>query len=121
MAEIQTANATLSGRLSAHVRRLAGDIGERNVSRPDALHAAAAYIEQVWAGEVAPSRGHVPTVTRYPGTGAGSVVLDKGDEMGRFNMGSTVIVVLPPMPLAWDAALEPGCALRMGQALARFG
>jgi Zn-dependent M28 family amino/carboxypeptidase len=51
MAEIQTANATLSGRLSAHVRRLAGDIGERNVSRPDALHAAAAYIEQVWAGQ----------------------------------------------------------------------
>lgn len=38
----------LSERLRAHVRRLAGEIGERNVSRPHALAAAAAYIEGQW-------------------------------------------------------------------------
>ncbi len=35
-------------RLEAHVRRLAGEIGERNVFRPRALHAAAEYIETEW-------------------------------------------------------------------------
>ena len=37
--------------------------------------------------------------------------------MGRFNMGSTVILLLPPGALTWDPALKPGCPLRMGQAL----
>lgn len=38
----------LTSRLQAHVRRLAGDIGERNVFVPEALHRAAAYIEDEW-------------------------------------------------------------------------
>ncbi|MDD5558427.1 M28 family metallopeptidase [Candidatus Methylomirabilis sp.] len=37
-----------SQRLRAHVERLAGEIGERNVSRPEALRAAADYIEAEW-------------------------------------------------------------------------
>jgi len=39
----------LAGALERHVKVLAGDIGERNVFRPDALHAAADYIAQEWA------------------------------------------------------------------------
>jgi hypothetical protein len=35
-------------RLQAHVQRLAGDIGERNVLRPAALNEAALYIEGEW-------------------------------------------------------------------------
>jgi Zn-dependent M28 family amino/carboxypeptidase len=38
----------LIGRLRGHVQRLAGDIGERHVFRPQALQAAAAYIETAW-------------------------------------------------------------------------
>jgi Zn-dependent M28 family amino/carboxypeptidase len=38
----------LAAALERHVKVLAGDIGERNVFRPDALHAAAAYIVQQW-------------------------------------------------------------------------
>ena len=34
--------------LRAHVERLAGEIGERNVFRPEALQAAAEYIERQW-------------------------------------------------------------------------
>lgn len=37
-----------AARLAAHVRELADVIGERNVFRPQALHAAAAYITQEW-------------------------------------------------------------------------
>ena len=39
---------SLPERLRAHVLRLAGEIGERNVWRPRALHAAADYIREEW-------------------------------------------------------------------------
>src|SRR5260370_7443904 len=39
----------LAAALERHVKVLAGDIGERNVFQPDALHAAADYIEQQWS------------------------------------------------------------------------
>jgi hypothetical protein len=38
----------LAARLQAHVARLAGEIGERNVWRPASLHAAADYIPSTW-------------------------------------------------------------------------
>lgn len=41
-------DAVLEDRLRRHVERLAGEIGERNVFRPQALHAAEAYIHDVW-------------------------------------------------------------------------
>jgi Zn-dependent M28 family amino/carboxypeptidase len=40
-----------AARLEAHVRELAGTIGERNVFRPQALRAAAAYIAQTWRAQ----------------------------------------------------------------------
>src|SRR5207302_4632834 len=42
----------------AHVQALAGEIGERNTFRPQALRRAAAYIEQAW-------RNQGYTVTRH--------------------------------------------------------
>lgn len=41
----------LSERLRCHVERLAGEIGERNVFHPEALKAAAAYIETTWTAQ----------------------------------------------------------------------
>ena len=41
--------AALEERLQAHVRRLAGEIGERNVFRSQALQAAADYLRAQWA------------------------------------------------------------------------
>lgn len=38
-------------RLRTHVHELAGKIGERNVIRPQALHAAAGYIETIWRAQ----------------------------------------------------------------------
>jgi len=39
---------TLENRLRQHVQRLAGDIGERNVAHPEALEAAASYVDAEW-------------------------------------------------------------------------
>ena len=38
----------LEKRLQAHVEKLASEIGERNVWRPEALHTAADYICDIW-------------------------------------------------------------------------
>ncbi|MPW18133.1 M28 family peptidase [Paraburkholderia sp. CNPSo 3157] len=47
---MQTASVSdLAAALQRHVNVLAGDIGERNVLHPTALHAAADYIERHWA------------------------------------------------------------------------
>jgi hypothetical protein len=58
-------------RLVRHVRRLAGDIGERNVGRPAALDAAARYIEAEFA-----AAGHVVTWQRYDARGVESANLE---------------------------------------------
>ncbi|WP_316156841.1 M28 family peptidase [Cupriavidus sp. BIC8F] len=42
--------ADLAAALERHVRMFSGEIGERNVFRPGALHAAADYIEEQWTG-----------------------------------------------------------------------
>lgn len=44
----------------------------------------------------------------------------KGDDIARFRMGSTVLVLLPPGVVRWDERLVPGCRLRMGEAIARL-
>ena len=46
------------------------------------------------------------------------IVLERGEEMGRFNLGSTVIV-LSSKDMCLDAAIEAGKPVRLGQALAR--
>jgi phosphatidylserine decarboxylase len=42
---------------------------------------------------------------------------ERGDEIGRFNFGSTVILLFPPGSIRLDPALVPGTELRLGQAL----
>jgi len=47
----------------------------------------------------------------------GQPTLDRGAEYGRFNMGSTVILLAPPGMLRLDDAVVPGRTVRVGQAL----
>lgn len=42
-----------------------------------------------------------------------------GDEMGRFYLGSTVVLLFEPGRVAWREDLVPGAPLRMGEALAQ--
>jgi phosphatidylserine decarboxylase len=71
----------------------------------------------VWHGDITPRRPRRP-ISLTPNPSA-SARLEQGDEMGRFNMGSTVILVLPPGSTQWNADLQAGSTIRMGQALAR--
>jgi phosphatidylserine decarboxylase len=71
----------------------------------------------VWHGEVTPRRPRGRTVLPLERAAA---TLPKGAEMGRFNMGSTVILLLPPGASEWLPQLSSGSTVRVGQALARL-
>ena len=73
-----------------------------------------ASIETVWHGVVTP-----PTSTRVQtwNYDTQSVQLARGEEMGRFNMGSTIIVLFGKDAIDWSDALQPGTVTRMGEAI----
>jgi phosphatidylserine decarboxylase len=71
-------------------------------------------IETVWAGQVTPASSHRITRWNY---GASPQGYDRGREIGRFNMGSTVIVLLEPARIHWAETLHAGSAIRQGQSL----
>lgn len=77
-----------------------------------------AGIETVWAGPVAPG-GRRVWRRNYPAEGTGAVALERGEEMGRFHLGSTAIVMLPRGCFNASPDLAPGQNLRMGNALAQ--
>ena len=76
-------------------------------------------IETVWHGQVTPRSPRQPAALPVDAAGAG-LELPKAAEMGRFNMGSTVILLLPPGCAEWAAALTAGSGVRMGAALAHL-
>jgi len=71
-----------------------------------------------WAGDVAPGPHRQARIWRYPASGAGAVQLARGEELGRFNMGSTVIVVLPEAGPRFVPAIRAGERVRVGEILA---
>ncbi len=73
-----------------------------------------------WAGQVAPGPDRQAAVWRYPEDGPGSVRLERGEELGRFNMGSTVIVILPEHGPRFAPEIAAGRDVRVGQLLARM-
>jgi phosphatidylserine decarboxylase len=74
-------------------------------------------IETVFAGEINPPPGRAGQV-RALEAGVGRH-FRRGEELGRFNMGSTVVVLFGK-PATFVPTLTPGSAVRMGQAFARF-
>ena len=75
-----------------------------------------ATIETVWAGVVTPQNKRVAS-THY-GDASQSVELDRGDEMGRFKLGSTAIVLFGEKQVEWLKHWQPGMTIKMGEALA---
>ncbi|PPC62702.1 phosphatidylserine decarboxylase [Pantoea sp. ICBG 1758] len=76
-------------------------------------------IETVWAGTVTPPREGVIKRWRYPSAEHdGAVVLLKGQEMGRFKLGSTVINLFAPDRVKLAESLEAESKTRLGQPLA---
>ena len=70
-------------------------------------------VETVWSGIVAPGNGLV-TSCRYDGDQA--IQLRKGEEMGRFRLGSTVVMVMPKGSVQWNPEQQAGKSVRMGEA-----
>ena len=72
----------------------------------------------VWHGVVNPPRSKAVREWRYPPAGQPEVMLKQGDEMGRFLLGSTVVMLFPKGPLRFNPDWVPGGAVRLGQVMA---
>ncbi len=73
-----------------------------------------AAIETVWAGQITPLSEEVQRI-RFDTP----IRLAKGEEMGRFKLGSTVVMAFAE-PVAFTDAIEPGAKVRVGQTLGSF-
>jgi phosphatidylserine decarboxylase len=69
----------------------------------------------VWAGDITPAPRRV--ISRIPSPG---ITLAKGAELGRFNMGSTVILLFEPNRARWHPSVRAGCTVRLGQSLGQM-
>lgn len=76
-----------------------------------------ASVETVWAGLVTPPKRQLKSV-RYDEAARAPVHLEKGAEMGRFKLGSTVVVLFGPQQIEWASQWAAGSPVRMGQAIA---
>ncbi len=69
----------------------------------------------VWAGDITPAARRF--VTHVPGP---QVRLERGAELGRFNLGSTVILLFEPTRARWDPRLSAGSIVQLGQPVGRI-
>lgn len=73
-------------------------------------------IETVWHGTVTPPSRDKLKVWSYPVDDA--ITLKKGEEMGRFKLGSTVVMLFPKDSIEWEANMKAYAPTEMGSALA---
>ncbi|MFT5139293.1 MAG: phosphatidylserine decarboxylase [Lysobacterales bacterium] len=74
-------------------------------------------METVWDGEITPTKNRSVSTRTYSDR---TIELSSGKEMGRFNMGSTVILVLPPRAIAGFSGINANDKVLLGQSLARL-
>ena len=77
----------------------------------------------VWHGVVNPPRGKAVREWLYPASldkPEASIFLKQGEEMGRFLLGSTVVLLFPKGDLRFDTDWAPGRAVRLGEAMADY-
>jgi len=73
-----------------------------------------ASIETVWAGTITPPAGKYVQHWQY---GDENIALAKGEEMGRFKLGSTVVLCFEPNKIEFDD-ISAGAETRLGKLLA---
>lgn len=71
-----------------------------------------AAIETVWDGLITPPKGKKVSTKRFDEQ---PITLEKGEEMGRFNMGSTVIWLMNNQALDWINHPKNGDPVRLGE------
>src|SRR5690606_41656329 len=114
---VNTATANQVPRLFSRNERLVAifdtDIGPMAVVLVGAMIVAG--IETVWAGEVAPITRRIQTTDYHRVPEA--IELIKGDEMGRFKLGSTAVVLFAKDKVRWHEAYQAGSPTVMGVSL----
>lgn len=76
-----------------------------------------AGIETVWSGHEAPRR-HEPVRVAYQPEQLDSIHLEKGAEMGRFKLGSTVVLLFGKDAVNWQDHLKAESPLKLGERIA---
>lgn len=76
-----------------------------------------ASIETVWAGLVTPPKRILKTI-HYNTDALKPIVLEKGMELGRFKLGSTVILAFEPNKISWRDNVTVSKVIQMGQSIA---
>ena len=72
-----------------------------------------ASIETTWAGVVAPMRRQI----QHQNYNNPKLSFKRGEEMGRFRLGSTVVMLFEANTLALKESISPGEPIRLGQSL----
>ena len=72
----------------------------------------------VWHGQVNPPRTGTLRQWDYV---KGQISLQQGEEMGRFLLGSTVVMLFPQGPLQFNPQWEPMRAIQLGESMAQHG
>lgn len=75
-----------------------------------------AGIETVWGGFETPGRGAV----RNADFSGRDLRFDKGEEIGRFKFGSTVILMFQKDKIDWQDSFIPQAAVQMGEKIAKY-
>lgn len=89
------------------------DFGKMALVLVGAINVAA--IETVWDGLITPPNGKDISTKTFD-----DVALDKGEEMGRFNMGSTVVMLFENPDVTWENLCDAGVPVRLGVKLGEY-
>ncbi|MES1925069.1 archaetidylserine decarboxylase [Salinisphaera sp. T31B1] len=74
-----------------------------------------------WAGQICPPHRRIGHTEGYADTTVEQAYYRRGAEMGRFSIGSSVILLFGPGALAWQEKLTAGQPVKLGEAVARLG
>jgi len=74
-----------------------------------------ASIETTWAGTITSSRRKGIFRESYPADGADAITFEKGDEMGRFKLGSTVVTTFAPNMVEFNSTAGAETVTRLGE------
>lgn len=91
---------------------------ETSIGRMAVILVGALFVgsmETVYAGEInPPPRRHKQAVPIAKGLGQ---TLTKGAELGRFNMGSTVVLLFEKQKMRWEESLQPLATVQLGRTI----
>ncbi|WP_415882240.1 archaetidylserine decarboxylase [Neptuniibacter sp. QD72_48] len=77
-----------------------------------------AGIETVWSGQEAPALKR-PVHTSFSPTSPEPITLEKGEEMGRFKLGSTVVLLFGKDQISWAEELAAESPVELGKMIAK--